>query len=100
MPDIEGFRAHAVLDGDITDTELQGYLDAAMGYLAASEVIAPSTTEAAQKPLLSKLYDLAVYQLATHYKERRGMVGDDPAQDAFGVQGIIHQLKGVFTGEG
>ena len=99
MADLAGLKAHAVIDGDVTDTELQGYLDAAMGYLAASEVNAPSAAEAVAKPLLAKLYDHAAYQLATHYCERRGMVGADPSKDAFGVQGIIHQLKGIFKGE-
>lgn len=84
MADIEGFRAHAVVDGDQTDDELELYLNAAIGYLDHSGV-----TERED----DALYDLACYQVATHYLERKGMVGDPPGADPFGVQGIIHQLK-------
>ena len=69
-----------------------------MGYLRGAEVIAPSAQEIAERPLEASLYDLAAYQLATHYCERRGMVGENPAAEVFGVQGIIHQLKGIFSG--
>lgn len=99
MASIEGFREHAVIDGDVTDAQLLLYLNAAMGYLKGAEVLAPSASEALARPLEASLYDLAAYQVATYYCERRGMVGDNPSADAFGVQGIIHQLKGRFKGE-
>ena len=98
MPSLEGFKAHAVLDGEYTDQQLELYLEAAMGYLKGAEVAAPGTSEIQEHPLEASLYDLAAYQVATYYCERRGMVGDDPGADVFGVQGIIHQLKGPFTG--
>ena len=98
MASLEGFKEHAVLDGEFADQQLQLYLDAAMGYLKESEVAAPSLSEARAMPLAASLYDLAAYQIATHYCERRGMVGDNPSAEVFGVQGIIHQLKGKFTG--
>ena len=99
MADLEGFRGHAVIDGDVSDAQLQLYLDAAMGYLKASGVLAPSDSEADELPLESSLYDLAAYQIATHYNDKRGIVGDNVPAEVFGVQGIIHQLYGVFKGE-
>ena len=98
MASLEGFKAHAVLDGEYTDQQLQLYLDAAMGYLKGAEVTAPGASEIADHPLEASLYDLAAYQLATHYCERRGMVGENPADEVVGVQGIIWQLKGKFSG--
>lgn len=98
MASIEGFREHAVIDGDVTDAQLLLYLNAAMGYLQRAEVPAPGASEAQAYPLEASLYDLAAYQVATHYYERRGMVGEDTPAEVFGVQGIIHQLKGFFAG--
>ena len=41
------------------------------------------------------LYDLAVYQLATHYYDNRGVMVENgsPAQIPLGLQGIVHQLR-------
>lgn len=98
MASVDGFRLHAVIDGDADDEELQLYLNAAMGYLNRSEVPCPGASEVEKYPLEAGLYDMAVYQIATHYYERRGMVGDGVAAEVFGVQGIIHQLAGFFKG--
>ena len=100
MADVSGLREHAVLDGDVTNAQLELYLNAAMGYLKGAGVVEPSGSEAGASPLEADLYDLAVYQVATHYYEQRGLIGQSVAPEVFGVQGIIHQLQGYFTGQG
>lgn len=99
MASVAVFREHAAIDGDITDAQLGLYLNAAMGYLEQSEVLAPSASEAAAHPAAAALYDLAAYQIGTHYYDKRGLIGQDVPPEVFGVQGIIHQLKGYFTGK-
>ena len=98
MATVDGFRAHAVIDSDVEDGALELYLNAAMGYLNRSEVPAPSESEAAAHPTEAALYDLAAYQVATWYEEHRDMIGESVPAHVFGVQGIIHQLKGFFAG--
>lgn len=98
MATLEGFKTHAVLDGDYSDDELTLYLNGAMGYLQGAEVEAPGDTEIARMPGKAALYDLAAYKIATYYLDKRN-VDQTASADVFGVQGIIHQLAGVFTGE-
>ena len=86
MADLQGFKTYAVACGDLTDGELQLFLDAAKEYFKNAGV--PETTSSA-------LYDLGVYRLATYYADNRGPSptggGADPIH--YGIQGIIIQLK-------
>ena len=87
MATLDGLKSHAVVDGELTDAELQLYLDAAVRYFGNAGVPAPEETD--------PLYDLGVYRLATFYIEHRAPVGSSVGTDAvpYGITGIILQLR-------
>lgn len=87
MADIYGFREHAVIDADTSDSSLKLYLDAAKQFFRRAGVPEPDGENA--------LYDLGVYELAAFYHDKRIPFGADVAAETvpFGISGIIHQLK-------
>ena len=88
MASLQGFKAYAVEAGDISDAELQLFLDAAVEWFRGAGVETPTEANA--------LYDLGVYRLATFYLDNRGPLSDGSGREAlpYGIQGIALQLRG------
>lgn len=85
MADIANLARYAVLDPDADSTILEICLDAAKEWFKGAGV---------EERTDSKLYDIGVYMLATHYYDRRGVVADGAVEMIpLGVQSIMHQLR-------
>lgn len=99
MPEIAELRRYAAIDPDDDAELLLICMDAAVDWLRNAGVPPPLVR--------NRLYDMAVYMLATHYHDRRGVVYEDSRgsvsksseQVPFGVFSIMHQLRGG-DGEG
>ncbi len=87
MPNMEELRRYAVVDPTEDGLVLEKCLAAAMRYFENAGVPPPPAGE--EDPL----YDLGVYQLATHYYDNRGAAGDQLALLPYAVNSIINQLK-------
>lgn len=85
MPDVAGLRAYSHAHNE-TDDVLYLFLTAAMEWLSNAGV---------PHGMNSPLYTLAVYMLATHWMDNRGVVSDTPgtAEVPLGVMSIMHQLR-------
>ena len=84
---IDGLITYGYATDDTFQREIgQQCLDAAVTYLANADVPEPQEDNA--------LYDLAVYMLAMHWYDNRGVAtfGQVSGTIAKGVQAIIHQL--------
>lgn len=85
MADITNLARYAVLDPDADRTILEICLDAAKEWFTGAGVVERTN---------SKLYDIGVYMLATHYYDRRGVIADGSVDTIpLGVQSIMHQLR-------
>lgn len=92
MPDIAELRRYAAIDPDDDTVLLEICMDAAMEWLKNAGVPRMGS---------NRLYDLAVYMLATHYHEKRGATYEDNRSSVakanehipFGVFSILHQLR-------
>ncbi|MDL2317666.1 head-tail connector protein [Eubacteriales bacterium OttesenSCG-928-A19] len=92
MPDITELRRYAAIDPDDPGELLEACMESAQLWL-----------EGAGVPRMEKnrLYDMAVYMLATHYYDRRGAIYEDNRGSVskssehvpFGVMSIMHQLR-------
>lgn len=87
MPNMEELRRYAVVDPTEDGLVLEKCLAAAMRYFENAGVPPPQTGK--EDPL----YDLGVYQLATHYYDNRGVSDDQQSPMPYGVNAIIHQLR-------
>ncbi len=85
MPSISDLKRYAVVDSSEDDFVLEKCMAAAERYLVNAGVPVPTEE--------NPLYDLCVYQLAVHYYDNRGALGDKAEQLPFGVTSIIHQLR-------
>ena len=82
MASLELFRRYARIG---SDDEAQLFFDAAKEWLEKAGV---------QEREGSALYDLAVYQLGTHYYDNRGVISENGSdQVPMGVFSIMHQLR-------
>lgn len=86
MPDIKGLRVYSHATPETTDEELTLYLEAAKLWLLNAGV--PNLTGNA-------LYTLAVYMLATHWLDNKGVVAEagNVEHTPLGVFSIMHQLR-------
>ena len=84
---LDGMIQYGYATDDTFQREIgQACLDAAAAYLRNADVPEPGED--------SPLYDLAVYMLAMHWYDNRGVtvLGQVAGPIAKGVQAIIHQL--------
>lgn len=85
MPNIEALAQWAAANVDTDREQLQLCMAAAEAWLAGAGV--PVTAR-------GPLYDLAVYQLATHYLDNKGVIAEgNAAQIPMGVMSMVHQLR-------
>lgn len=85
MPNIDDLKRYAVVDPNEDSRVLEGCMAAAIQYFENAGVPAPAQN--------SPLYDIGIYQLAVHYYDNRGAVGDRAELLPFGVGSIIRQLS-------
>lgn len=85
MPNIDDLKRYAVVDPADDSRVLEGCLAAAVRYFENAGVPAPQKDD--------PLYDMGVYQLAVHYYDNRGAVGEKQEALPFGVSSIIWQLR-------
>lgn len=85
MPNIDDLRRYAVVDPEEDPRVLEGCMAAAIRYFQGAGVPTPENDD--------PLYDMGIYQLATHYYDNRGAAGDNLALLPFAVNSIINQLK-------
>ena len=85
MPDINTLARYAAANSS-TDTELLSRcMEAAQTWLQNAGVARRTDDQ---------LYDLAVYMLATHYFDNRGVAAEgSTAEIPMGVMSIMHQLR-------
>lgn len=92
MPDVSGLRIYCHATPETTDEELTLYLEGAKAWLCNAGV-----------PVLSgnALYTLAVYMLATHWMDNKGVVAEagNVEHTPLGVFSIMHQLRSTPEGE-
>lgn len=86
MADLNGLKRYAAVNDETDEALLEDTMYAAIRALEAAGVA---------ERIDDKLYDLAVYQLATHYFDHRGVVQENGSsqQIPLGLQGIVHQLR-------
>lgn len=86
MADLNGLKRYAAVNDETDEALLTETMQAAIRALEAAGVA---------ERFGDSLYDLAVYQLATHWFDRRGVVMENGAamQIPLGLQGIVHQLR-------
>lgn len=85
MPDLNGLKRYAVASTDTDEVTLQLCMDAAVKWFENAGV--PHLPD-------NPLYDLGVYQLATHYFDNRGVIAEgSAAQLPLGIFAIMHQLR-------
>lgn len=92
MPDIIGLRLYSHASPATNDEELTLYLEAAKTWLLNAGV-----------PILdgNALYTLAVYMLATHWMDNKGVVAEsnNATHTPLGVLSIMHQLRSTPESE-
>lgn len=85
MPDIKELRRYARATPETTDEDLQLYMEAAQDWLENAGV---------ERMSGSALYKLAVYMLATHWLDNRGVIAYDKTEHTpLSVMSIMHQLR-------
>lgn len=85
MPTIDGLCAYGLLDKAGREQVLTLCLESACRYIQDSGVC-PAALDDPQ-------YELAVYMLALHYYDHRGVMDDTAAEIPHGLLSIIHHLR-------
>ena len=94
MAAIDGLKRYAAANDEVDEAVLSQCMEAAMQSLEAAGV---------RQREQSSLYDLAVYMLAVHYFDNRGVIQENGGGELpFGLQGIVHQLRyeQIYDGQG
>lgn len=85
MPNIEELRRYSRETPDTTDEELTMYMEAAQIWYENAGVARLAG---------NRLYDLAVYMLASHWLDNKGVIADAGTEHTpLGVFSIMHQLR-------
>lgn len=92
---MEGFRQYGYLaEGDLDEQMARMCISASKAYLLNAGCPEPAED--------NPLYDMAVYMLAVHWYDHRGVMdaGAPKGPILYGVQAIIHQICNYGTGGG
>lgn len=85
MPKIDTLRRYVAATPDTDDELLADCMEAAQVWLENAGVARMED---------NRLYDMAVYQLATHFFDNRGVVAEGGVNEVpLGVFSIMHQLR-------
>lgn len=92
MPDVTGLRRYSHATPDTTDEDLTLYLEGAKIWLSNAGVPALDG---------NALYTLAVYMLATHWMDNKGVIAEagNVEHTPLGVFSIMHQLRSTPESE-